>query len=334
MDVTPAGGPSPWSRVSVVEGGSGPGPRATPGVTPGAGLAGEAAPGSAEAPAVGQVEWGGSGGFWGESAGAEEYRRVGFLGRIGFGAHPAVVVVDLVRGYLDRSSPFWGPYEAVRASASRVVRAARQGGWPIVFTTLRYRPGLREAGFLSRKVPALRAFDDASPFGAFPAEPHPTRDDLSLSHAYWDVFAGTTLAATLRVAGVDTVVLVGLTTSGAVRASALGALAAGFRPIVVADAVGDRTPAVQIANLFDLDATLADVVSEGQAIGSLARLAAERAAGESGRGGEPGSASGAARTSPATAPPGAVPGSATPSGSPPVVGGSATTPSLGVEPGR
>ena len=51
-------------------------------------------------------------------------------------------------------------------------------------------------------------------------------------------------------------------TSGCVRATALDALQHGFRPIVVADACGDRDLATHEQNLFDLDSKYADVLPE------------------------------------------------------------------------
>ena len=54
--------------------------------------------------------------------------------------------------------------------------------------------------------------------------------------------------------------------SGCVRATATDALQHGFRPIVVADACGDRTAEIQAANLMDLQAKYADVVDTDEAI--------------------------------------------------------------------
>ena len=45
------------------------------------------------------------------------------------------------------------------------------------------------------------------------------------------------------------------------RASAVDALQHGFIPVVVRDAVGDRHPGPHEANLFDLQAKYADVVT-------------------------------------------------------------------------
>ena len=74
--------------------------------------------------------------------------------------------------------------------------------------------------------------------------------------------------------GVDTLLITGLSTSGCVRATTLDALQYGFAPFVVREACGDRHPAPHDANLFDLQAKYAEVISEADAIGLLARSAA------------------------------------------------------------
>ena len=68
----------------------------------------------------------------------------------------------------------------------------------------------------------------------------------------------------MRARGIDTTYVVGFSTSGCVRASALDALQHGFRPLVVAEACGDRDAATHDQNLFDLDAKYADVISEAE----------------------------------------------------------------------
>ena len=65
----------------------------------------------------------------------------------------------------------------------------------------------------------------------------------------------------LHARGIDTVILIGCSTSGCIRASAVDAVQHGFRTIVVRDCVGDRHPGPHEANLFDIDAKYGDVVS-------------------------------------------------------------------------
>lgn len=58
--------------------------------------------------------------------------------------------------------------------------------------------------------------------------------------------------------------MAGMSTSGCVRASAVDAMQNGFIPVVIGDACGDRHPAPHDANLFDLAAKYADVLSLAQ----------------------------------------------------------------------
>ena len=85
--------------------------------------------------------------------------------------------------------------------------------------------------------------------------------DSILVKKYASCFFGTDLASRLTSRRIDTLVLAGCTTSGCVRATAVDALQHGFRPIVVKEAVGDRSRRAHEQSLFDLQAKYADVVS-------------------------------------------------------------------------
>jgi maleamate amidohydrolase len=100
----------------------------------------------------------------------------------------------------------------------------------------------------------------------------PREDELVISKQYPSAFFGTSLASTLTAAGVDSVILTGLTTSGCVRASCVDAISSGFIPTVVAEACGDRHEDPHNANLLDMNAKYADVVSENVSIMYLESL--------------------------------------------------------------
>ena len=102
----------------------------------------------------------------------------------------------------------------------------------------------------------------------------PKENELVISKQYPSAFFGTSLASTLTAAGIDSVLLTGLTTSGCVRASCVDACSHGFIPIVVEEACGDRHEAPHQANLFDMNAKYADVVKETEVIDYLKSLSA------------------------------------------------------------
>ncbi|MEQ3554799.1 isochorismatase family protein [Pseudonocardia nematodicida] len=196
-----------------------------------------------------------------------------FAGRVGWGSSPALVVVDLVRAYTEPGAPFDLGRAEVRdrvvSGCAQVVDAARRGDRPVMWTVVRYRPDLSDAGHFAAKVPALRCFADGAPggWGELVLTPGPDEPAVVKQHA--SAFAGTALADRLRERDVDTVVVAGVSTSGCVRATATDALAAGFRPIVVADACADRSADLHRRNLDDLDAKYADVVDLATAVRHL-----------------------------------------------------------------
>lgn len=198
-----------------------------------------------------------------------DYAAVGFGGRLGWGNRPAVVVIDVCRAYTEPTSPLHADVgDAVRAAAV-LVATARSTGVDVIFTRVEYEPGGADGGMFFRKVPALQCFERGNPLADFLDDPRPEPGEVVVTKQYASAFFGTNLASTLRARGVDTVVLCGLSTSGCVRASGVDAVQHGFRPIVVADACGDRAPGPHEANLFDLGAKYADVVSLDDALAGL-----------------------------------------------------------------
>ena len=192
-----------------------------------------------------------------------------FEGRLGFGRVPALVLIDFVRAYFDRASPFYAGVEDTLASALRIRQAARGAGVPVFYTNVVYHSGGADGGVFFRKLPALEVFMAGSPLGEWPEGLEPGAGEFVISKQYPSAFFGTSLAATLTSMGVDTLIITGVTTSGCVRATCIDTVSHGFIPIVVRDACGDRHEAPHEANLFDMNAKYADVVNEAAVIGHL-----------------------------------------------------------------
>lgn len=202
---------------------------------------------------------------------AEDARRAGYGTPLGAGDHPAVLVIDICAAYLDDDSPLRAPVESAVAAAATLVNHARAKGFPVIFTRVAYRPGTSEGGLFRRKVPTLAVFEEGNPLGDFIDDPAPLPGESIITKQYPSAFHGTPLAANLTADRIDTLLITGLTTSGCVRATATDALQHGFRPLVVADACGDRDPRLHDANLYDLNAKYADVLNLAVALDILTR---------------------------------------------------------------
>jgi nicotinamidase-related amidase len=190
------------------------------------------------------------------------YQQRGFQRRVGFGARPAIVNIDLANAWTRPGHAFsCDGMDEIIPAVQALNAAARAKGVPIVYTTTAYQdvegPN-SDMGLWVHKIPvehlkvgseAVRIDDRIAPEAGEPV----------LVKKRASAFHGTGLASYLNHLGVDTVVVTGVTMAGCVRHTVEDAIADGFRPIVVREAVGDRVPGVVEWNLFDIDAKFGDV---------------------------------------------------------------------------
>lgn len=193
-------------------------------------------------------------------------RWCGMAGRTGWGDTPALVIVDMQRGFSDPTCPLGGSHDQAVESSARLVAAARAAGMPIVLTAVRYRCDLSDAGNWSRKLSAqyflVEGTDSVQLDGHLGCQP----GERILTKRQASAFSGTFLHSQLTDVGVDAAVFCGCTTSGCVRATTVDARSLGYYVILVRDAVGDRHRLVHKVSLFDIDAKYGDVVDEASAI--------------------------------------------------------------------
>jgi len=193
----------------------------------------------------------------------------GFAGTLRPGRRPAVLAIDMMRAYFEQASPLCLPSRDCLASGARVLSAARASGVPVIHTRVQFAPDGSDGGVFVRKVRALEQLYGGGPLSELMPEVAPVEGELVITKQYASAFFGTSLASTLVARGIDTVVLVGVSTSGCIRATGVDAVQHGFIPLVVRDAVGDRTSQTHDANLFDLQAKYAEVVDERTAVAYL-----------------------------------------------------------------
>lgn len=196
----------------------------------------------------------------------EIYRRQGFAGQVGLGQRPSLVVVDFVVGFTDPEHFGGGNISEAVANTVGLLGFARAQGWPVAFTRIVYADDGADAGAFAAKVPTLLKLTEASPLSQVVPELEPVPGELVIRKRQASAFFATELAGWLTYRGVDTVVLVGCTTSGCIRASAIDAVSHNFRTILVSDCVGDRALKPHEANLFDIGQKYADLMTADELI--------------------------------------------------------------------
>lgn len=191
----------------------------------------------------------------------------GFGSQSGAGEWPCIVVVDFIKGFTDQTCQLGSDFTKEIAAAKQLLDAGRPVSVPIVFTTLIYEPHFRDGGHFVNKVPALKALTAESDWVAVDPRLERREDTEPLIvKKFASSFFGTHLHSFLTSERVDTTIIVGCTTSGCVRATAVDAVQHGYRVLVPRECVGDRSASAHQANLYDIQTKYGDVISLAAAI--------------------------------------------------------------------
>ncbi len=211
------------------------------------------------------------------SADSDIYQNRGFQRQVGFGQRPALIHIDLANAWTRPGHAFsCDGMDVIIPAVQRLNDAARAKGIPIVYTTTAYAvtsgPNT-DMGLWHHKIP-VEQLQLGSEAVAIDERIAPAAGEQVIVKKRASAFHGTYLSGYLKASDVDTVIITGVTMAGCVRHTTEDAIAEGFRPIVVREAVGDRVPGVVEWNLFDIDSKFGDVESLERVLGYLAGVAA------------------------------------------------------------
>lgn len=190
---------------------------------------------------------------------------------LGAGVQPAVLVVDFIEGFTRSDSPLGGQWDTQIEHTSTLLKQARQSGLACIFTTVEYEPLEVEHNLLVRKAPRVALLTKGSRWTHVDSRLRCDAHDLVIAKKHGSAFFGTALSSQLQMMKVDTLIIAGCVTSGCVRATAVDAAQLGFRPLVVREAVGDRSVLANETNLMDIQARYGDVISVQEALGYLTK---------------------------------------------------------------
>jgi nicotinamidase-related amidase len=197
-----------------------------------------------------------------------------FQGRFGFGAQPALIVIDMAYGWTDPAYAGGSArLDPALAAIKKLLPVARAKRVPIYYTTSAYdeHPQFKSAADFS---PKFRKWDRRACEIDDRVKPEPGELVIYKEHA--SAFAGTPLVGHLIAHRVDTLLIAGCSTSACVRATATDAKSNYLKPIIVREAVQDRSEIAHEFTLFDIQARFADVVGVDEVSGYLNGLAGER----------------------------------------------------------
>jgi len=210
------------------------------------------------------------------------YGKGAFANRLGIGERPALLNIDTTRMFVDPEFPQCGrALPDMIAAIVRITDTFRRLGLPIYYSRRDDRSHPTRRGMWNLKLGNADTYIYAEDPRAdeWPAEYAPRKEDVIVHKNKPSAFFGTMLEGWLRYDRVDTVVMVGVSTSGCVRSAAVDAFSHNFRVTVVEEACGDRCATAHRANLFDIDMKFGDVENIDYVIAELeARFGAKKPA--------------------------------------------------------
>jgi len=210
---------------------------------------------------------------WMKIVPAEErkaYEKSGFMNAAEIGERTALAVIDVTMGFcgspgktLEEAIAEFGPacgpvsWETMPRIA-QLIAMFRELGRPVIFT----RSHPLDTQYAGKATKSKRVNPVLPPrFNDFPESIAPRADEWVLEKTKASAFFQTPLASYLVKNQIDSLIVCGVSTSGCVRASVVDAFSNGFNTFVVDDCCFDRSNFAHCANLFDMNAKYATVVS-------------------------------------------------------------------------
>ena len=214
----------------------------------------------------------------------------GYGQRAGFGERPVILVIDVNYNFTgDKPEPIldsikrWpnscgeDAWESMR-HIRRLLDAGRAKGIPVIYTTGTMRPDGWDRGSWAWKNSRTGEWRTESNSGAnldgneINPEIAPAPRDIVIKKLKPSGFHGTPLNSFLTQLKADSILMVGTTTSGCVRASVIDAFSENYRVTLVEEGCFDRSEASHAINLCDMNAKYADVVGTDEVIDYIEEL--------------------------------------------------------------
>jgi maleamate amidohydrolase len=201
----------------------------------------------------------------------EVVKKGGYGKSRGLGKKPLIMVIDIQNNYVGEDKPIleqigeWpsgGGESGWRAieNVEKLLDKAREDNIPILYTR-NVQKNISFDSFSNKTDRDQSKYVDGH-FGTQIVDRiAPKEGELVIDKAYASAFYATPLVSWLVKLGVDSLLIVGGSTSGCVRATAIDAVSRNFNVAIIEDCVYDRIELSHKASLFDLWMKYADVIN-------------------------------------------------------------------------
>ncbi|MDA2987390.1 MAG: isochorismatase family protein [Actinomycetota bacterium] len=202
------------------------------------------------------------------------YSRAGFGGSARRGTQPALIVVDLQRGFTEPAFSTGADMSGAVEATNLLLDAFHRLKAPVILTQIAFAPAEISSSMFPwlDKATGMRTLLEGAEPTALDHRLRTVPTDVIVAKKAASAFFGTGLAHMLAGRQVDTAVIVGATTSGCVRASVVDSVSSGYPTLVVREAVADRAIPPHDAALFDIREKYGDVIDLAETLDYLNTL--------------------------------------------------------------
>lgn len=198
---------------------------------------------------------------------------------VGYGKNPLVLSTDMQQLFTAEDSPLGvvkrPGFHLIRQAIvgqRKLIEAARIRNIQIAYSKIGFRRDGKDKGLWKRDFPTMCIL--GSRWMEICPELEPKEEDIVFIRKMPSAFFGTELLTIMIANGYDTLIIIGLNTSGCVRATTCDSFSYGFKTIIPEDCVGDlfgEEP--HRVNLSDVNRRFADVVELDDVLDYFDRLA-------------------------------------------------------------
>ena len=186
-------------------------------------------------------------------------------------AKTSVLIMDCQRGIV--STHCKEHKDAFLGRIASVLNFARASGMFVIYVQVSFRPGMPEVSANNPFFSKIKSSPQhqqlfQEPLSAFPPVIAPTETEVVVTKRRISAFAGTDLELVLRARDIETLVLVGIATSGVVLSTLVDAVDADYKLVVIKDCCTDLNCALHDCLVDDFFPTRAAVLSAEEFINS------------------------------------------------------------------